>query len=149
VVTVALSLLLGPAAVAQAAHDRPAAPKAPGSSTAGTAQGRMQASAPPVFNNFLFCISNAAYVDFTDPDGDDLRLNVFVWIYFKDGREPRGAWLLNSGGAGHGVFFFLDLDAMGINRESEVSNFDFVPLDETSTWGERVWADASGSCRRL
>ncbi|HYN97356.1 MAG TPA: hypothetical protein VES42_26245 [Pilimelia sp.] len=153
VAAVTLSLVLGHAAAAQAAPGGQAAPKRPGASAAVKAPGasaarvlgRMQASAPPVYNNWVFCTGNWAYVDFTDPDGDDLNLGVWAWIFKKDGSEL-GAWFENSGGAGHGVFFSLDFASLGFSR-SDVAQFAVVGLDESGTWSSQwTWVNPNGSC---
>lgn len=97
---------------------------------------------PPVFNNYLVCFNGWVYTDFTDPDGDDLLLRTFVLIYLRDG-TARWIQMGNSGGAGHGVFFYLELASVGINP-SDVTEYWFNAKDyPAGAWSGYVMADSS------
>jgi hypothetical protein len=124
----------------EAAAAPPAAGVAHRASTA-----RAAANVPPVFNNYLVCFNGWLFTDFTDPDGDDLQLRTFVFIFLRNGT---GRWLqmTNSGGAGHGVFFSLELASAGI-RSADVSEYWFNAQDPWGAWAGYTRADPS--CRLL
>jgi hypothetical protein len=104
------------------------------------------ANLPPVYNNYLVCFNGWIYTDFTDPDGDDTKLRTFVMIYLRNGTAK---WIQmgNSGGAGHGVFFYLELASVGVNP-NDVTEYWFNAID--SPYG--AWAGyvkANPACQRI
>ncbi|GLI01828.1 hypothetical protein [Phytohabitans aurantiacus] len=123
-----------------------AAPPQTAPAAATRVLGAQAANIPPVYNNYLVCFNGWVYTDFTDPDGNDLQLRTFVLIYLRNG-TARWIQMGNSGGAGHGVFFYLELASVGINP-SDVTEYWFNAID--SPWGQ--WAGyvrANSSCNLI
>lgn len=112
-------------------------PKAPG--IAGKAAAA--ASAVPVFTGYLTCFSGYIYTDFTDPDGDDTKLNVQVWALRRSNSTWAVTWLLNTGPSAHGVFYWLNAPDVNLNT-ADVSYYYFRAMDQTGTWS--AWTVASG-----
>jgi hypothetical protein len=130
----ALAILAAPAA----AHAKPPAPVAPKSQNSVAI-----ASIPPVFNNYLVCVGGFVYTDFTDPDGNDTLLSVEVWMYGPSvGWIP--AWLNNTGNTVHGVFFWLEPAAVGINM-ANITQMWFHAVDQTGTWSTS-WTVSNQNC---
>jgi hypothetical protein len=99
------------------------------------------ASVAPVFANYLFCTGGYIYTDFTDPDGDDVRLNVQVWAQRRSDSTWAATWMLNTGPSAHGVFFWLNAPDVNINT-NDVNYYYFRAFDQTGTWSS--WTVASG-----
>jgi hypothetical protein len=156
IATTALSLLLLPA-TAHAATNTPTAPspagltqlKAPGAVKAGSAAAAgiaPQASQPPVFANYLVCFNGWVYTDFTDPDGDDTKLNVLMAVYRPNYGGWNYFWMTNTGPSAHGVFFYQQLSAIGVDPAT-VTFYAFAGYDQTATWSP--WTYADSNCRVL
>jgi hypothetical protein len=129
-----LALLFGSAATAQAAPQGGAVTQKAAAVMAGQ---------PPVFNNYLVCFNGWMYTDYTDPDGNDANLNVWVWVYQTGGRVTP-FWLNRSGPGAHGVFFYLQWSAVGINP-AEITGLALIGYDETGLWSTN-YTNADGSC---
>lgn len=135
----ALAMLVVPAA----AQAKPASPVRPDSQAQESVT---VASLPPVFNNYLVCVGGFIYTDYIDPDGDDTLLNVEVWMYGPSvGWIP--AWLNNTGNTVHGVFFWLEPAAVGINM-ANITEMWFHAVDQTSTWSTS-WTVSDQNCNLI
>jgi hypothetical protein len=97
---------------------------------------------PPVFNDYLVCFNGNVFTDFTDPDGNDVNLNVAIFV-LRNG-EWSSFWMVNSGESVHGVFFFLDLATVGVNP-ADVAEYAFLALDETGLTSTS-WVLADPNC---
>jgi hypothetical protein len=100
------------------------------------------ASAAPVYNNYLQCFNGWVYTDFTDPDGDDTRLNVMMAVQ-RNG-QWLSYWMHNTGASAHGVFFYMQLSEIGVDPKT-VQRYAFTAADETNTWAAD-WTYADSSC---
>jgi hypothetical protein len=121
----------------------PPAPARPGS----RASRARAASAAPVFTGYLKCTDAYIYTDFTDPDGDDSRLNVQVLALRRSGSTWAATWLLNTGPTDDGVSFWLYGPDVLI-QPGDISNYFFRAMDETGTWSGWIAADGrvDGTC---
>jgi hypothetical protein len=137
----AISALLLPATANAATPD--ATPNS--SLAAGSAVRVQQASAPPVFANYLVCFNGWVYTDFTDPDGNDANLHVLIAVF----RPNYGGWttfnMVNTGPSTHGVFFYQQLSAIGVDPAT-VTQYAFTAYDETNSWAVD-WTYADANCK--
>lgn len=137
-----------PVPPAQPGADRPSglpAPGAPGAKVADKAAAA--ASAAPVFTGYLQCFNGSIFADYTDPDGDDARLNVQVWAFRRSTQVWDATWMLNSGASVHGVFFWVNAADVLIDT-TDVTLYALRAQDQTSTWSGWTFANghANGSC---
>lgn len=106
-----------------------------------------QASAPPVFNNYLACVGGWVYTDFVDPDGNEANIHALIAVF----RPNYGGWstfnMVNTGGGAHGVFFYQELAAIGVDPKT-VTQYAFTAYDETNTWATN-WTYADANCKVL
>src|SRR5689334_15399232 len=108
-----------PVPPAPATAARPLAMKAPGALPGTAVAGKAVAtSAAPVFTGYLTCFGGYIYADFTDPDGDDTKLNVQVWAYLRSPSSWAVTWMLNTGPSVHGVFFWLNAPDVNFNTNN-------------------------------
>lgn len=97
----------------------------------------------PVFNDYLACVGGFVYTDFVDPDGNDALLAVQMAVY----RPSVGHWtyhpMTNTGPSVHGVFFWSELAAAGINPAT-VTQYAFRATDQVGL--KSSWVYAGGNC---
>ncbi len=97
----------------------------------------------PVFNDYLACVGGFVYTDFVDPDGNDALMTVQMAVY----RPSVGHWtyhpMTNTGPSVHGVFFWSELAAAGINPAT-VTWYAFRATDQVGLRSPWVYAD--GNC---
>jgi len=111
--------------------------------TAASAAPKALASQPPVYADYLVCFNNNVFTDFTDPDGDDTRLNVAMAV--NRGGGWASWWMHNTGPSTHGVFFYMDLAEIGVDSKT-VSQYAFIGVDETGT-SSTGWTFADSACQ--
>ncbi|TWP53827.1 hypothetical protein FKR81_03460 [Lentzea tibetensis] len=103
-------------------------------------------SQPPQFTGYFQCFNGHVFADFTDPDGDDTRLNATLAVW----RASAGGWTLhpmtNTGDTVHGVFFFIKLSDHGINA-ADVDWYAVGATDQAGDWSG--WSMADRNCKLL
>jgi hypothetical protein len=154
IAAIAFSLLLVPAtanAAPGAGNPNPPTPGAGHVGKPGAAKGPQGfaalASQPPVFDNYLVCFNGFVFTDFTDPDGNDVNLNVAMAVFRPSLGQWDSWWMNNTGPSTHGVFFYLELAAIGVDPGS-VSHYAFLGVDETGT-PSTGWTFADTNCNLI
>jgi hypothetical protein len=141
-IAMATFALVIPATSATAAQtDGAKAPSAPAAPAQASVTDRAALlSAPPVFADYLQCFNGHVFSDFTDPDGDEKNMRGYLAVW----RASHGGWTThdmgNSGGAGHGVFFWIKLADHGIDPGT-VDWYAVSATDEAGDWSGWVMAD--------
>jgi hypothetical protein len=154
IAALALSLLAVPTAAHADAGAGRHAPPVPGAVDVGKSgplrgfQGSaVQSSQPPVFDNYLVCFNGFVFTDFTDPDGNDVNLNVAMAVFRPSLNRWDSWWMNNTGPSVHGVFFYLELAKIGVDPLT-VSQYAFLGVDETGT-ASTDWTFADSNCQVL
>jgi len=111
--------------------------------SAGAAKPRAVAAQPPTWTGYFQCFNGSVFTDFTDPDGNDANMNVWMVVSVNSGDEL-GFWMNNSGPGTHGVFWYLNLRDVGIDP-ANVTHYDWIAQDESGAWS--LWVTAPPDCK--